>query len=73
MSIDVERHHDHGITYKGKHLVGVVQLQFRGSVHYHHDEKQGSMKDRCGAGEGAENFYILTHRHQEVVQDTGHI
>ena len=42
-SIAVKRYHDHGNSYKEKHLIGAV-LQFRGSVHYHHGGKHGSMQ-----------------------------
>ena len=41
--IAVKRSHDQGNSYKGKHLTGAA-LQFRGSVHYHHDGKYGSMQ-----------------------------
>ena len=36
VSVAVKRHHDHGNSHKGKHLIG-AGLQFRGSVHYYHD------------------------------------
>jgi hypothetical protein len=39
----VKRHHDHGNSYKGKHLIG-AGLQFRGSVHYHQGRKHGSIQ-----------------------------
>jgi hypothetical protein len=38
----VKRHHDQGNSYKGKYLIGVA-YSFRGSVHYHHSEKHGSI------------------------------
>ena len=41
--IAVKRHHDHGNSYKGKHLIG-AGLQVRGSVHYYHGRKHGSMQ-----------------------------
>jgi hypothetical protein len=37
----MKRHHDHGNTYKRKHLIG-ASLQFSGLVHYHHDREHGS-------------------------------
>ena len=39
----MKRHHDQGNSYKGKHLIG-AGLQFRGSVHYHHGRKHGSIQ-----------------------------
>jgi hypothetical protein len=41
ISIAMKRHHDHGNSYKGNHLIG-AGLQFRASVHYHHVGKHGS-------------------------------
>jgi hypothetical protein len=35
VSISVKRHHDHGNSYKEKHLIR-AGFQFRGLVHYHH-------------------------------------
>ena len=35
VSIAVKRHHDHGNSYKGKHLIEVVAYSFRGLIHYH--------------------------------------
>jgi hypothetical protein len=52
VSIALKRHHDHGNSYKGKHLIG-AGLRFRGLVHYHHGEK---LACRHGAGEGGKNF-----------------
>ena len=51
--IAVKRHHQHGKSYKSKHLI-VVAYSLRGSVHYHHS---GTWQHagRCGAGEAAEN------------------
>ena len=43
VSIAVKRHHEHGNSYKGKHLIG-AGLQFRGLVHYHHGRKRGSVQ-----------------------------
>jgi hypothetical protein len=43
ISIAVKRHHEHGNSYKGKHLIG-AGLQFRGLVHYHHGRKHGSIQ-----------------------------
>ena len=43
VSIAVERHHDHRNSYKGRHLIG-GDLQFRGSVHYHHVGKHDSVQ-----------------------------
>ncbi|EGV95718.1 hypothetical protein I79_002471 [Cricetulus griseus] len=34
----MKRHYDHSHSFKGKHLIGVAHLEFRGSVHYHHGE-----------------------------------
>jgi hypothetical protein len=39
----VKRNGDPSNSHKGKHLIG-AGLQFRGSVHYHHGEKHGSMQ-----------------------------
>ena len=39
----MKKHHDHGNSYKGKHLIG-AGLQFRDLVHYHHGGKHGSMQ-----------------------------
>ena len=44
VSIAVKRHHDHGISYKGRHIIVVALLWFRDLVHYHHGGKQGSMQ-----------------------------
>lgn len=41
--IAVKRHHYQRNSYKGKYLVGVAHLQFRGLAHFHHGRKQGSM------------------------------
>ena len=41
-SIVVKKHHNPSKFYKRKHLI-VAGLQFRGSVHYHHGRKHGSM------------------------------
>ena len=43
-SIAVRRHHDHGDSYKGNHLIEVVAYSFRGSVHYHHGREHGGMQ-----------------------------
>ena len=43
VSIAVNRHHDCGSSYKGKHLTWVVH-SFRGSVHHCHGGKHGSMQ-----------------------------
>jgi hypothetical protein len=37
------RHHDHGNSYKGSHLIG-ADLPFSGLVHCQHDGKYGSMQ-----------------------------
>ena len=34
---------DQGNSYKGQHLIGPAYW-FRGSVHYHHDRKHGSIQ-----------------------------
>ena len=39
----MNRHHNYGNCYKGKHLVG-TGLQFRGSVRYQHGGKHGSIQ-----------------------------
>ena len=36
VSIAVERHHDHSLSYKGKGLIEAVAYSFRGLAHYHH-------------------------------------
>ena len=51
VSIAVKRHHDHGNSYKRKHLIG-AGLQFRGLVHYHRGRW---CTDRHDVGEGAES------------------
>jgi hypothetical protein len=40
----VKRHHDHGNSYKEKHLIG-AGLQFRGLIHYCHDLKHASIQE----------------------------
>ena len=42
-SIAVKKHHGHGSSYKGKHLIGVVYI-LRGSVHCHHGGKRVGMQ-----------------------------
>ena len=42
VSIAVTRHHDHGHSYKGKHLIR-AGLQFRVVAYYCHGRKHGSM------------------------------
>ena len=39
----MKRHHDHGNSYKGKHLIE-AGFQFRGLVHYYHGRKHGGTK-----------------------------
>jgi hypothetical protein len=39
----VKRHHDHGTSYNGKHLIE-VGLHFRGLVYYCHGRKHGSLQ-----------------------------
>jgi hypothetical protein len=51
--IDLKRHHDQGNSCNGEYLIG-ADLQFRGSVHYHHGRKHGSIQ-ADSAGEGAES------------------
>ena len=41
--IAVKRYHDHGNSYKERHLIG-ADLQIRGLVHYYHGGKQGGMQ-----------------------------
>ena len=43
VSIAVNRHHDQGNSYKEQHLIGAAYT-FRGSVHYHHGRKHGSVQ-----------------------------
>ena len=45
--IVVKRHHDHGNSYKGKHLIG-AGLQLRDLVHCHHGGKHGGMQADMG-------------------------
>ena len=49
ISIAVKRHHDHGSSYKGKHL-SVVACNFRGLVHYRHGGKHGDMQANMALG-----------------------
>ena len=44
VSIAVKRHHGHGKSYKGKHLIG-AGLQFRGLGHYHHGGNESVQAD----------------------------
>ena len=37
----MKRHHDHGNSYKGKHLTEVAAYSFRGLVYYHHGREHG--------------------------------
>lgn len=53
--IAVLRHHEHGNSCKGKHLIGVANNFF----HYHH-----SGTWQCAGRHGA--GHILTRRHQKV-------
>ena len=39
----MKRHHDHGKSYKGEHLIG-TGLQFKGVVHYCHVKKHGGIQ-----------------------------
>ena len=42
----MKRHHDHGSSYKGRHLTGAdLQVQRFNLVHDHHDRKHGSMPE----------------------------
>jgi hypothetical protein len=41
--IAVKRHHDHGNSYKGKHLIG-AGLLLKGLVHYQHGRKHGAVQ-----------------------------
>jgi hypothetical protein len=43
ISIIVKRHCDQSNFYKGQYLIG-AGLHFRGSVHYHHGLKHGSIQ-----------------------------
>jgi hypothetical protein len=40
----VKRHHDQDKSYKGKYEIGAGLYSFRGSVHYHHGRKYGSLQ-----------------------------
>jgi hypothetical protein len=42
VSIAVKRLYDHGMSNKGKQLIGAA-LQFRDLVHYHHGSVQAAM------------------------------
>ena len=42
--IAMKRCHDHGNSYKGKHLIE-AGLQFGGLVHYHHCGKHGEVEE----------------------------
>ena len=61
-SIDVKRHHDHRISDKEKHLIGVGYI-FRVSVHNHHGATRWHA-GRPGAGEvaGCPMFWLAGHR-----------
>ena len=48
-SIAVNRHHDHGNFYKGKHLIG-AGLQVQSIVNYHHGRKRGSSQGSLPCG-----------------------
>ena len=43
-----KRHHDHGNSSKGKHLMGVVHLWFRGLVHYYGGTWQHAGRHNAG-------------------------
>ena len=47
-----KRHHDHGKSYKRKHLIVVAASSFRGLVYYHRG-RTWQHAGRHGAGEGA--------------------
>jgi hypothetical protein len=40
----MKRYHDQGNSHKGLHLIGAGFQVQRGSVHYHHGRKHGSVK-----------------------------
>ena len=63
VSIVVKKHHDHGNSYKGKHLIEVLAYSLRGSAHCHCGEIWW-LASRHGAGEGAESS--TSCRQQEV-------
>jgi hypothetical protein len=67
-SIPVKRHHDYDNSYKGKHLIG-TGLQLRGSVHYLHHRKHGSMQADMVL-EKELRFLHLDHR-QQAKRKTG--
>jgi hypothetical protein len=58
--IAAQRHHDQGNSYKGQHLIGLA-YRFRGSGHYYHGRKHGSIQ----ASMVLEKFYILIQRQTE--------
>ena len=64
VSIAINRHHNHGNSYKGNYLVGVAYLKFRGLVHYHHGGTWWHA-GRHGAGDVAES--PTSYRQQEMV------
>lgn len=43
-SIAVKRYHDHGESYKRKHLIEVLAWTLRGVVHYRHDREHGGLE-----------------------------
>ena len=42
VAIAVNRHHDHGNSYRGTHLILVAPYSFRDWVHYYHGGEHGS-------------------------------
>jgi hypothetical protein len=50
----MQRQHDQSNSFEGKHLIG-AGLQFRDSVHYHHNREYGSVQADMVAGEVSES------------------
>ena len=44
LSVAVKRHHDHGNSYKEKHLILLKAYSYRGLVYYHNPGEHGSMQ-----------------------------
>ena len=69
VSIAVKRHHDHGNSYKEKHLI-VAGLQFRDLVPCHHGEARWHTgRHKCWSG--SQEFYIRIGRQQEESDTLG--
>lgn len=53
----VQRHHDHGKTYKGESLIG-TGFQLRGLVHYRNGKKCGDMQTDMALGWQLRGLYL---------------